>query len=112
MAACDRALIPGGKVVMQVINALEFNNPVASSRDPVPLGSFVTTHIFPGQQVPNLGFLQEAFFNSGKFTRVFSETTGHDYARTLEAWNKNLESKSIQFPPSMVRKYRSNHMNL
>jgi len=106
VAACDRALKPGGRVVMQVINAHPFNNPVASSRNPKPLGSFVTTHIFPGQQVPNMQFLQEAFLESGKFHMLYSESTGHDYARTLAEWNANLERVAARFPPSVVRKYR------
>jgi cyclopropane fatty-acyl-phospholipid synthase-like methyltransferase len=59
VSACDRALKPGGRVVMQVINALSFNNVVARKRNPDPLGTFVTTHIFPGQQIPNMEFLHE-----------------------------------------------------
>jgi cyclopropane-fatty-acyl-phospholipid synthase len=89
--ACDRALRPGGRVSMQVIHAYAFNNPVALERDPVPLGTFVTTHIFPGQQLPNLEFLHEAFLKSGKFRKIYSEECGMDYARTLLMWGANLE---------------------
>ena len=106
VAACDRALRPGGKVVMQVINALAFNNPTARNRRPRPLGTFVTTHIFPGQQIPNLEFLHEAFLQSGKFERVYSECAAHDYERTLRCWRMNLEANAGKFPPKMVRKYR------
>jgi cyclopropane fatty-acyl-phospholipid synthase-like methyltransferase len=43
---------------------------------------------------------------SGKFKRVYTETTGYDYARTLAMWNANLEANASKFPPSVVRKYR------
>jgi predicted NAD/FAD-binding protein/cyclopropane fatty-acyl-phospholipid synthase-like methyltransferase/DUF1365 family protein len=97
--ACDRALRPGGRVSMQVIHAYAFNNPVATERDPVPLGTFVTTHIFPGQQLPNLEFLHEAFLKNGRFRKVYSEECGMDYARTLLMWGANLE-RSVQ--PNMA----------
>merc|ERR1711907_403360 len=106
VSACDRALKPGGRVVMQVINALSFNNSVARKRKPLMLGSFVTTHIFPGQQIPNLEFLHEAFLQSGKFKRIYSETATHDYAKTLKCWRDNLEANASKFPPRMVKKYR------
>ncbi|ETV91310.1 hypothetical protein H310_14130 [Aphanomyces invadans] len=104
-AACDRALKPGGRVVMQVIHAYAFNNPVARSRSPTPLGTFVTTHIFPGQQVPNLDFLHEAFIEH-KFKRVFTETRSHDYADTLKLWADNLDAARHTLPPTVYRKYK------
>jgi cyclopropane-fatty-acyl-phospholipid synthase len=106
---CDRALKPGGRVVMQVIHAFAFNNSVARSRDPTALGTFVTTHIFPGQQIPNLDFLQEAFIKNGNFKRVYSETTGHDYAQTLREWRLRLDGPSkdgFVIPDKIQRKYR------
>ena len=106
---CDNALKPGGRVVMQVIHAFAFNNSVARSRDPTALGTFVTTHIFPGQQLPNLDFLHEAFLKSGKFKRVYSETTGHDYAKTLRQWRLRLDGPSedgFVIPDHIQRKYR------
>ncbi|KDO33400.1 hypothetical protein SPRG_02207 [Saprolegnia parasitica CBS 223.65] len=104
-AACYRALKPGGRVVLQVIHAYAFNNPVARSRTPVPLGTFVTTHIFPGQQVPNLDFLHEAFMEH-KFKRVFTETRSHDYAETLRLWAENLDAYRHALPPTVYRKYK------
>ncbi|KAH9113237.1 hypothetical protein AeMF1_012510 [Aphanomyces euteiches] len=104
-AACSRVLKPGGRVVMQVIHAYAFNNPVARSRTPVPLGTFVTTHIFPGQQVPNLEFLHEAFMEH-KFKRVFTETRSHDYADTLKLWAENLDAYRHALPPTVYRKYK------
>lgn len=115
--ACDRALRPGGRVSMQVIHAYAFNNPVARERDPVPLGTFVTTHIFPGQQLPNLEFLHEAFLKSGKFRKIYSEECGMDYARTLKMWGENLERAvqpdkvtgapaSLAIPVRTLLKYR------
>ena len=102
---CDRVLDSGSRVSMQVINALSFNNPVARRRDPLPLGTFVTTHIFPGQQLPNMEFIHEAFVNSGKFKRVYSETTGHHYAITLALWARSLMDHSEKFPPAVINKY-------
>ena len=91
---------------MQVIHAYAFNNPVARSREPRPLGSFVMTHIFPGQQIPNLDFLHEAFWRSGKFRRVRSETASHDYARTLASWAENLERHRAEIDAHTFRKYQ------
>jgi cyclopropane-fatty-acyl-phospholipid synthase len=105
VAACDRGLKPGGRVVMQVINALGFNNPVARSRN-TTAGGFVTTHIFPGQQLPNLEFLHEAFLDSGKFRRTYSETAGHDYERTLAEWSANLRRNRKTVPERVYRKYQ------
>ncbi|ETV78934.1 hypothetical protein H257_07724 [Aphanomyces astaci] len=104
-AACHRALKPGGRVVMQVIHAYAFNNPVARTRAPTPLGTFVTTHIFPGQQVPNLEFLHEAFLEH-KFKRVFTETRSHDYADTLMLWAAKLDAARHTLPPTVYRKYK------
>jgi cyclopropane-fatty-acyl-phospholipid synthase len=50
--------------------------------------------------------LHQAFLNSGEFTRVFTETTSHDYARTLYHWREKLEQAAIRFHPEIVRKYR------
>jgi predicted NAD/FAD-binding protein/cyclopropane fatty-acyl-phospholipid synthase-like methyltransferase/DUF1365 family protein len=106
VGACDRVLRRGGRVVMQVIHAYAFNNPVARSRAPRPLGTFVTTHIFPGQQLPNLEFLHEAFWRSGKFRRVCSETASYDYARTLAHWAENLERHRAEIDAHTFRKYQ------
>jgi cyclopropane fatty-acyl-phospholipid synthase-like methyltransferase len=109
VAVCDRALRPGGRVVMQVIHAYPFNNPVAREDNrvsPRRLGSFVTTHVFPAQQIPNLDWLHEAFLRSGKFRRVFTETASHDYARTLALWRENLETVRSTVPPRTYRKYQ------
>ena len=103
--ACDNALKPGKNVTIQVINALGFNNPVARRRNPLPLGTFVTTHIFPGQQLPNLEFIHEAFLESKKFKRLYSETTGHHYARTLDLWSQSLMKNQHHFPEKVINKY-------
>ena len=106
VAACDRALRPGGRVVMQVIHAMPFNNPVARRRHPTMLGTFVTTHIFPGQQIPKMESLYEAFWKTRRFKKVYMETTSHDYGRTLGAWSRNLEVHQQHFPAEVIRKYQ------
>merc|ERR1712146_208454 len=88
--ACARSVKPGGRVVMQVINAHAYNNTAAVRLEPDHLSTFVQTHIFPGQQVPNLDWLNAAFAKAG-FRRVYSESAGHDYAETLRHWAANLE---------------------
>jgi len=103
--ACWRCLKPGGKVVMQAIHARPYNNVTAEKIDPDLMGTFVTTHIFPGQQIPNLDWLFAAFSRAG-FRRAYMESNGHNYARTLAEWARRLESGKEKFSEATVRKYR------
>lgn len=91
---------------VQVIHAFGYNNPVARKKDPEALGTFVTTHIFPGCQVPILSRLQAAFYDSGKFDLERTETCGVDYSTTLAAWRHRLDAAAGGFKPQLVRKYR------
>jgi cyclopropane-fatty-acyl-phospholipid synthase len=102
---CADALKPGGRLVLQVIIANPWNNPAARRRE-VALGStFVTTHIFPGQQIPAADWIHEAFRGAG-LRLEFSETNGRDYAKTLRAWRHNLDRNREGLEPRAVRTYR------
>jgi len=103
--ACWRSLVPGGRVVMQAIHARTYNNAVAFKEKPDVMGTFCTTHIFPGQQVPNLDWLFLEFEKCG-FERVYMESTPHDYERTLQEWAANLERNEDKFSPALMKKYR------
>jgi predicted NAD/FAD-binding protein/cyclopropane fatty-acyl-phospholipid synthase-like methyltransferase/DUF1365 family protein len=99
------ALKPGGCLVLQAIIASPWNNPAGRKRE-VELGStFVTTHIFPGQQIPTIDWIHEAFRAAG-LSLEFSETNGRDYAKTLRAWRHNLDRNREGLDPRAVRTYR------
>jgi len=86
-AVCERLLKPGGRAVIQVITAPAWSNPTARTK--VKRNeTFVTTYIFPGGQIPHVEYMEEAM--APYFDRVHSESFGHDYARTLNHWRKNL----------------------
>lgn len=130
VASCSRALRVGGRVVMQVIHAFPFNNPVASKQKPEMRGSFVTTHIFPGQQIPHLESLHEAFWKTGvllilyvlfrcmlfidfafsvvagQYKLVYSESDTQAYTLTLQIWRDQLEKRSAGFPAPLIAKFR------
>ena len=106
--ACWRCLLPGGKVVMQAINAHSYVNAVAKTYEPNLMATYNTTHIFPGQQVPNLQWLYDAFASAG-FRRVHVDSNSHNYARTLAHWAHQLEEFARQehhYDVSTIRKYR------
>jgi len=108
--ACWRSLVPGGRMVMQAIHARPYNNVVAMKQKPDIMGTFVTTHIFPGQQLPNLDWLFLEFDKAG-FERVYVESSSHDYERTLQEWAANLEAKyaacgDSEFSEAVMKKYR------
>ena len=103
--AVARALKPGGRAVIQVIHAFAWNNPAGRKKE-VDLGStFVTTHIFPGQQIPHLDWIHEAFHGQGMVLES-SEMNGQAYAQTLRAWRHNLDQQAHLFDERMVRKFR------
>jgi predicted NAD/FAD-binding protein/cyclopropane fatty-acyl-phospholipid synthase-like methyltransferase/DUF1365 family protein len=102
---CADALKPGGRLVLQVIIAAPWNNPAVRRRE-VALGStFVTTHIFPGQQIPAVDWIHEAF-RAANMQLEFSETNGRDYAKTLRAWRHNLDRNRDGLEARAVRTYR------
>jgi cyclopropane-fatty-acyl-phospholipid synthase len=82
--ACDQALRPGGRAVIQVITIPD--RKYASYRFS---SDWIRKHIFPGGHLPSLGAMSMALSNSS-LTLSRLETFGLDYARTLDFWRRKL----------------------
>jgi cyclopropane fatty-acyl-phospholipid synthase-like methyltransferase len=86
---CRKALRPGGRAVFQIIHAYGSRNPTIRRRTFVPGTTFVQVYIFPGQQLPYLEYVLDAFREEGMVcTHV--EQSGLHYARTLRIWRQKL----------------------
>lgn len=87
-AACDNALEPGGRAVVQVITIPDRKyTAYRYSSD------WIRKHIFPGGHVPSIGVLSEAMKRSSSLHLTDLQHYGFDYAKTLDLWRQNLLAK-------------------
>ena len=84
-AACNRALAPGGRAVVQAIVIAE-ERYEAYRRRP----DWIQKHVFPGGHLPSLGAQRGAAERSSTLAVERVERFGADYARTLRAWRERL----------------------
>ncbi|MFO7830963.1 MAG: DUF1365 family protein [Desulfuromonadaceae bacterium] len=85
--ACDRALCPGGRAVIQVITIPDHKyDAYRTSAD------WIRKHIFPGGHLPSIGALSKAMGSSSLILSRL-ENYGLDYARTLDLWSETLLQK-------------------
>lgn len=90
-AACDKALLPGGKAVIQVITIPDRKyTAYRYSSD------WIRKHIFPGGHLPSIGVLAQAIGAKTHFNINKLEQYGHDYARTLAMWRETLLENRAQ----------------
>jgi cyclopropane-fatty-acyl-phospholipid synthase len=86
--ACERALKPGGRAVIQVITIPDQKyTAYRYSAD------WIRKHIFPGGHLPSIGAISDAMAGSSTLHLVELEQHGADYAKTLACWRKTLLSK-------------------
>ena len=90
-AACDRALLPGGKVVIQVITIAD--RKYAAYRFS---SDWIRKYIFPGGHLPSVGALANAMGSASRLRIESLEHFGLDYARTLAIWRQTLLDKRAQ----------------
>ncbi|MEJ2470032.1 MAG: DUF1365 family protein [Desulfuromonadales bacterium] len=84
-AACDRALQPGGRAVIQVITIADRKyQAYRYSSD------WIRKHIFPGGHLPSLGVLKEIVADASRLQWHDPDTFAADYARTLACWRQAL----------------------
>lgn len=83
--ACEKALEPGGRMVIQAItipdrkyNAYRFSS------------DWIRKHIFPGGHLPSLGAMAKALAATSSLNIVELAQFGSHYARTLEIWRGTL----------------------
>lgn len=87
-AVCDKALLPGGKAVIQVITIPDSKyNAYRYSSD------WIRKHIFPGGHLPSVGVLAKAIAGGSKLKINSLEHYGLDYAKTLDFWRQTLLEK-------------------
>jgi len=84
-AACDRALAPGGRAVVQAIVIAEERYEEYRRRP-----DWIQKHVFPGGHLPSLNALRGAAERSSTLAVERVERFGADYARTLRAWRERL----------------------
>jgi len=87
-AACDRALEPGGRAVIQVITIPDRKyTAYRYSSD------WIRKHIFPGGHLPSIGAMTTAVEHASTLHMVELEQYGSDYAQTLDCWRRTLLSR-------------------
>jgi cyclopropane-fatty-acyl-phospholipid synthase len=77
---CDRALVPGGRLSVQVITF-----PDAAYERQRRGANWIQTYIFPGGLCPSLAVLEAATHDTRLLIRSMRDIADH-YARTLHAW--------------------------
>lgn len=78
--ACDRALVPGGKMSLQSITF-----PDGTYETQRRGANWIQTYIFPGGLCPSLAVIERASRNTRLLIRGVTDIAP-DYARTLRAW--------------------------
>jgi cyclopropane-fatty-acyl-phospholipid synthase len=99
-----RCLKPGGRLVLHTIITFDKSNPVAKSGD-----NFVTTHIFPGGQIPQSDWIVNKARDNGLNIIHFEGFGGQHYAKTLKTWRENMWMKKeyirTKYPEELMLKY-------
>jgi cyclopropane-fatty-acyl-phospholipid synthase len=104
-AACDDALEPGGRAVIQVITIPD--RKYATYRYS---SDWIRKHIFPGGHVPSVGVMSEAMAGSSSLNIVDLEQFGLDYGKTLDLWSQALlahrqEITALGYDETFLRKW-------
>ncbi len=90
-AACDQALLPGGKAVIQVITIPDRKySAYRYSSD------WIRKHIFPGGHLPSVGVLAKAMAAESSLNISSLQHYGLDYAKTVEIWRQTMQAKRQQ----------------
>ena len=99
-----KTLRPGGRFVLHTIITFEESSKVSKAGD-----NFVTTHIFPGGQIPQNDWVLNKAKSNGLNVIHFEGFGGQHYARTLKAWRANMLAQKdwirTKYPEELIRKY-------
>ena len=104
-AACDKALQPGGRAMIQVITIPDRKyNAYRYSSD------WIRKHIFPGGHVPSVGAITKAMAKGSNLHLDNLEQHGQDYAETLDRWRQILlarrqEILALGYDETFLRKW-------
>lgn len=99
-----RTLQPSGRFVLHTIITFEKSNIISKSGD-----NFVTTHIFPGGQIPQNDWILQKVRANGLNVIHFEGFGGQHYAKTLKMWRelmwKEREYIRSKYPEELMLKY-------
>lgn len=99
-----KCLKPGGRMVLHTIITFDKSNPVCKAGD-----NFVTTHIFPGGQIPQSDWVINKARSNGLNVVHFEGFGGQHYARTLKTWRENMWGEKdyirTKYPEELMLKY-------
>lgn len=104
-AACDKALLPGGRATIQVITI-----PDRKYKAYRYSSDWIRKHIFPGGHVPSVGAITKAMASGSTLHLDNLEQHGQDYAETLERWRQTLidrreEILALGYDDAFLRKW-------
>jgi len=83
-----QCLKPGGRFVLHTIITFDESNKISKQGD-----NFVTTHIFPGGQIPQNDWILNKARANGLNTIHFEGFGGQHYAKTLKTWRELMWSE-------------------
>ena len=99
-----KCLKPGGRMVLHTIIIFDKSNTTCKAGD-----NFVTTHIFPGGQIPQSDWVVNKAKTNGLNVVHFEGFGGQHYARTLKSWRENMwkerEYIRTKYPEELMLKY-------
>ena len=86
-AACDRALVPGGRLSLQTITFRD-DDYDAQRRG----ANWIQTYIFPGGLLPSLAVIERAIAGTNLLITGVQDMAA-SYARTLAIWRSNFHAR-------------------
>lgn len=99
-----KCLRPGGRMVLHTIISFDKSNTTCKSGD-----NFVTTHIFPGGQIPQSDWILNKARDNGLNVSHFEGFGGQHYAKTLKTWRQNMWNERdyirSKYPEELMLKY-------
>ena len=99
-----KCLKPHGRFVLHTIITFDKTNKIAKAGD-----NFITTHIFPGGQIPQNDWILEKVRENGLNTVHFEGFGGQHYAKTLKIWREYMLSEKAyilsKYPKELLLKY-------
>jgi len=86
--ACDRALVPGGRLSLQTITF-----PDAAYEAQLHGANWIQQYIFPGGLCPSLAVIERSTHRTNLLIRGVADIAG-DYVRTLRAWRTRFMAQT------------------
>ena len=99
-----KTLKPTGRFVLHTIITFDESNKISTQGD-----NFVSTHIFPGGQIPQNDWVIQKARAAGLNIIHFEGFGGQHYAKTLKTWRENMWAEKdyirTKYPEELLLKY-------